>query len=236
MKNWRLKLLACASLLAVSATANAAVVNPGFENSTTLSGWTSTGQAGVQTGYVYDGLRSAWIGTVDTNYDGNNDFTTDAATAGATNNSISQTIDASDLDSITINYQIWSGDYRKWPSPWGDEFGIQVDGTTVFSELGATAYDDGNEIYWWYQHSDWRSFSIDLTSVTSTFDLTIYTGNTWDNWGQTWAFVDLEEYYSEPKGTQGNADPVPEPATLLLFGPALLGVGAMRRRKAAKKA
>jgi len=194
------------------ATASADLANPGFETGD-LSGWTAIGQTGVQSDIVYNGGYAAYIGTVDFDDDDNNDFTGDPGTQGYMNNGLQQTVDVTNMTSLDFWYNVYTWDYEPWDDP---GFEIQINGQSILS-LDADDIDQGPNL----DSTGWTLFSYDLTNYQgSTLDLAIYAGNTGDSSVQTWAYID---------SLPGPA-PVPEPATMLLFGTGLAGLAGLRKR------
>ena len=112
---------------------------------------------------------------------------------------------------------------------------IKVNGT-AYSHYTANALAHGTDPTWvnagnnrgtlWYKHDTW---SLDLSSLsvgdTVTVDLFVR-DCTWGAHGG-YAFLD-------GIGTVNPNNPVPEPATMLLFGTGIAGLAGLRKRKSVK--
>ncbi len=213
MKKFLLMLCAVMLVFGLVKSANASIFNAGFETGD-LSGWTSGGQAGVQSDVVYEGNFAAWIGTVDFDNDGYNDFTNEEGTEGYTNNWISQTVDVTGMSTLSLWYNFYTWDYTGYDEP---GFEIQINGSPVLS-INAADIDTTGDLDW----TGWQLFTYDLTGYAgNTLDLTVYAGNTVDSSYQSWAYID-------------NTAPVPLPSTILLMGTGLGCIGLFGR-KAKKK-
>lgn len=122
---------------------------------------------------------------------------------------------------------------------YNDFYDVDASATTLSFDYDFTLGD--------YDYDDYLLFSIDYVGVwlvdatgsgTVTFDLTSYQGTTisidWGLiWGGDWDATTTAQIYNIDLATASSGtEPVPEPATMLLFGTGLAGVyGANRKRK-----
>ena len=206
-----LLLMATAIFAFFSPKVQAAIVNPDFETGD-LTGWSSGGQADVQSIIVHSGIHAAYIGTVDFNSDDLNDFT-GAGGDLISNNYITQTFDVTGKKSLELYYNVYTDDSGAWDSP---AFEIKINDT---SELQISANDISNG------QTGWTLFTYDLSNYTANdLTLSIYSGNTEDTYYQSWAYVDDVSLTAPPA-------PVPLPSTIAMLLPALLfGFGVCRKR------
>ncbi|WP_457571682.1 hypothetical protein [Desulfovulcanus sp.] len=210
-KYFFLLIIAMAIFAFFSPKAQAAIENPDFETGD-LTGWTSAGQADVQSDIVHSGSFAAYIGTVDLERDDENDFT------GANgdyiyNNYISQTFDVTGMESLNLYYNVYTWDSAPLDDP---AFVIKINGISVFS---LKANDISND------STGWQLFTYDISEYTDPITLAIYAGNTDDTLFQSWAYVDDVSLTAPPPA------PVPLPSTIAMLLPGLLfGFGLCRKR------
>lgn len=122
---------------------------------------------------------------------------------------------------------------------YNDSYAVDPSATTLSFDYDFTLGEN--------DYDDYLLFSIDYVGVwlvdvtgsgTLTFDLTSYQGTTisidWGLiWGGDWDATTTAQIYNIDLATASSGtEPVPEPATMLLFGTGLAGVyGANRKRK-----
>ncbi|MBD3245984.1 MAG: PEP-CTERM sorting domain-containing protein [Candidatus Omnitrophica bacterium] len=163
-----------------------------------------------------------------------------------------QTTDRYDFTDAILQYQ-WRfngqgsyGNVSIGPRPWPEGSGVGGRFTSGWSFAGSTLITSNQ---WYYTqliiHDD-LSYSYDISAlgygeggfVSSTGSLSsaqydslqdgIFRVNIFDNWAAN-QYVDITDATIESEG--GPQGPIPEPATLLLLGSGLLGLGGKRLRR-----
>ncbi len=178
----------------------------------------------------------AYVGTIDYNFDDQNDYTGEYATENYLDNYIQQTIDA-DRFSLSYNFFTWDGydaDYQN-DTP---GFSIHVDGLEIYAITSNEISTDSWEAET-LDASGWQEFSYEF-DVQGTHTITLYAGNTEDDVYQSWVMIDeLSPFVNgdfetgDLSGweTGGQAGVVPIPGAIWLLGSGVLGIAAVVKRK-----
>ncbi|MCG2711914.1 MAG: PEP-CTERM sorting domain-containing protein [Candidatus Omnitrophica bacterium] len=243
MKKLYLVLLVCILSFGLSTPAFAQFINGGFEDGN-FTGWTQNGGRynwGGTYSYSGDPGRSAIVGAGTDPYTGGNLSTVYSGNYSARINNYDNRYHFSTITQDTV----WndSNIYFAWAAVIQDPGHIYpghmrvtlnnlTDSTSLYdfqidyyNQSGATwhTYND-----WGY--TDWNVVQLDTSAhLGDTLRLSILASDCGAGGHGGYAYLDGFGAVAPP---QGDDNPVPEPMTMLLFGPALLGLVGLKRRKA----
>ena len=209
-----------ALLVGVAATANAALVNGGFENGN-LTGWDvyvdANGDAVVATSYtdsdsgfvVWDPMEGDYLSYLVV--DGSGSETT-----------LSQTFSLAAGDVLT-GYSAY--DYNDYfDGVYGDDYAY-VSITDETTGISATLWSVNGAGLANFADVDWTPWSFTAES-DGLYSFVLGALNVPDDWNDSVVLLDgLQVNGGSP------SDPVPEPATMLLLGSGLMGLAGASRRK-----
>jgi|GEM_PF-4916309 len=204
--------------------------------------------AGSVTVSPTEGSAFAWLGTVDFDDDGENDFSPESYGDSIWNNRLSFNVGTS--SSFSLDYNFFSWDYADYDEPGFAIYDGPYDTGSLLLDWYAEDVDDPS--VYGLEWTGWQTYS----GSSSTGIIYIYAGNTGDTSVQSWVFLDnlvvgttvygfengLTGWASEGQaGTTGEftaefPDPqqepsmVPLPGAVWLLGSGLFGLAGLRRK------